>query len=118
PRPPQSIPTIKVPRPAKPTFTTLKLSKESDLRGAIKEWICEFRDEGPYGEDVDALIKYLRKVVLEERDLGKAVGVVSWIEYVSSEKDERGIWTTPIKRVRDGVRGAARERGLGDVVFD
>lgn len=121
---PRPVQTIKVPRPPKPSFTMQKLSAEKDLRTAIKEWVKEFGDEGPYGEDVGALIKYLGKVIKEERDLGKAVGVARWLDFVvgdladEEEEFEQGMWEGAVERVREGVREAARERGLGSVVFD
>jgi DNA repair protein REV1 len=118
---PQPAQRIKVPRPPKPTFTTQKLSKEKDLRGAMKEWVREFADEGPYGEDVGALVKYLGKVVQEERDLRKAVGVVKWLEWIvgdlDDDVDERK-WVEALGRVREGVAAAAKERGVGALSFD
>ncbi|CAO2652263.1 Nn.00g005460.m01.CDS01 [Neocucurbitaria sp. VM-36] len=125
PRPAQ---TIKVPRPSRPTFTTQKLSKEKDLRGAMKEWVKEFADEGPYAEDVQALVKYLEKVVLEERDLSKAVGVVKWIGWVIGEQEDwdgnEGVrfaskeWGGALEKIRGGVKGAAGKRGLARLSFD
>jgi DNA repair protein REV1 len=123
-QPPTELPKIKVPRLAKPTFTTEKLSALADLRGAMKQWIGEFTDEGPYGEDVVALIKYLRKVVLEEKDMSKAVGMVKWIDYVISDEadeDERFSkepWEAALAKIKGGVVKAANERGLGRVSFD
>ncbi|KAI4917121.1 hypothetical protein J4E90_003628 [Alternaria incomplexa] len=122
--PPIELPTIKVPRPVKPTFTTDKLSALADLRVAMKQWIGEFTDEGPYSDDVVALIKYLRKVVLEEKDISKAVGMVKWIDYVinyEAEKDEnfsKEPWETALAKIKDGVVKAVKERGLGRVSFD
>ncbi|KAF2650515.1 DNA repair protein [Lophiostoma macrostomum CBS 122681] len=127
--PPRRPQTIKVSRPTRPKFTKEGLWKEKDLRGAIREWVDEFRDEGPYGEDAGALGKYLGRVVLEERDLGKAVGVLKWLGWVVSEleftdedEDEeeggREKWDAALEMVKDGVREAAAERGLGSVVVD
>lgn len=120
PAPPRPAQRIKVPRPPCPTFTTQKLSQTPDLRKAMKEWVKEFADEGPYVEDVGALCKYLGKVVREERDLGKAVGVVRWLEWVVDDEEEvdESKWGDALGRVREGVKGAGRERGLGDVRFD
>ena len=124
PQAPDPVPEIKVPRPRKPTFTTQKLSKEADLRGAMKQWVGAFTDEGPYEEDVVALVKYLGKVVLEERDLSKAVGVVKWIDYlVNNEADvdktfAQKEWEDALCTIRDGVLKAAKGRGLGMVSFD
>ncbi|KAF2730128.1 DNA repair protein [Polyplosphaeria fusca] len=114
--PPRRVQRIKVPRPRKATFTMARLSKEGELRGAVKEWVQEFAEEGPYLEDVGALVRFLGRVVGEEGDLGKAVGVVKWLEWVVGDMEE-GMdgekWAEAVDRVKEGVRGAAGERGLG-----
>jgi DNA repair protein REV1 len=116
-------PKIKVSRPAKPTFTTQKLSAQADLRGAMRRWIGAFMDEGPYNEDVVALIKYLNKVVLEEKNMTKAVGMVKWIDYVISDEAQKGTfpkeqWEGALARIKGSVIKAVKERGLGTVCFD
>lgn len=121
PAPPRIVQKIRVPRPVKPTFTTQKLSQEPDLRRAMKEWAREFAEEGPYAEDVGALIKYLGKVVREERDVNKAVGLVKWLTWVVENLDEEGVdedkWAEALGRIKVGIDGAARERGMGAVNF-
>lgn len=109
------------PLPAPPTFTSAKLSALPDLRSAIKAWHREFCTEGPYGEDVGALVRYLRDVVVEERDLGKAVGAVKWMGWVVEEdadgntSSSAGAWIEALEKVKKGVRAAVEERGLGSV---
>ncbi|KAL1799489.1 hypothetical protein ACET3X_003526 [Alternaria dauci] len=119
----KKAPKIKVPRPGKPTFTTQKLSVQADLRGAMRQWIGAFMSEGPYNEDVVALIKYLGKVVLEEKNMAKAVSMVKWIDYVINDEAEKGSfpkeqWETALTRIKEGVIEAGKERGLGAVCFD
>jgi DNA repair protein REV1 len=108
----------------KPTFTSAKLSSLPDLRSAIKAWHREFHAEGPYGEDVAALAKYLRDVVVEERDLQKAVSAVKWMGWVLEEEGGEdgggstagdGAWAEALGRVKKSVQGAVKERGLGRV---
>ena len=90
----------------------------------MKQWVGAFTDEGPYEEDVVALVKYLRKVVLEERNLSKAVGVVKWIDYLVSDEadmDEsfaQQAWKEALTTIQDGVLKAGKERGLVNVSFD
>ena len=111
------------PRAVRPTFTARKLWRVEDLREAVTGWWEEFREDGPYGEDVGALVAHLGKVVGEERDLGKAVAVVKWMEWVVGEGAEeggvmeRGKWEGALRRVREGVQEAVRARGLGPVEF-
>ncbi|KAK3073097.1 deoxycytidyl transferase [Teratosphaeriaceae sp. CCFEE 6253] len=112
------------PRPARPTFTQRKLSELPDLRQAVGEWYQEFADEGPYGEDVVALGKYLRDVVVEERDLGKAVAVVKWVAWLIGSTGDgvtAGVaetWHKTLEDVRNTVQAAASDRGLGSVELD
>ncbi|KAK4991430.1 deoxycytidyl transferase [Elasticomyces elasticus] len=108
------------PRPAKPTFTAKKLAELPELRQAVKVWYEEFSDEGPYEEDVVALVKYLIAVVVEERDLSKAVSVVKWMGWVidgdgRADVGVREKWEQAIVKVKHGVQQAVRERGLGEV---
>ncbi|KAF3034377.1 deoxycytidyl transferase [Didymella heteroderae] len=113
---------VTVPPPLKATFTKQKISRERDLRTAMRDWVLEFEDEGPYPEDVEALSAYLGRVVGEERDMRKAVGVVKWLEYVVSDLGDDGesrvAWEDAVERVKAGVSRAARQRGLGLVNFD
>jgi len=121
---PRPVQRLKVPRPPRPTFTMQKLSEAQDLRHAMKDWVSEFGDEGPYDEDVGALVKYLGKVVKEERDLGKAVGVVKWLNFVigdvadEDEEFELDRWDGAVVKIKEGVQDAAREKGLGELAFD
>lgn len=113
------------PRPPKPTFTAQKLTQLPELRDAISSWFEAFRDEGPYAEDVDALVKYLGNVVGEEGDMEKAVSVGRWLGWVVDEGvgDGNGkvegdkVWTEAVGRVQEGVQKAVEERGLGRVEF-
>ncbi|KAK3175103.1 hypothetical protein OEA41_002349 [Lepraria neglecta] len=107
------------PPPAKPTFTAQKFSTLPELREAISAWVEEFQEEGPYAEDVDALVRYLKRVVGEEGDMEKAVSVTRWLGWVVDEGDggESGVWGEAVGKVREGVQEAVKERGLGAVEF-
>ncbi|CZR50766.1 probable DNA repair protein MUS-42 [Phialocephala subalpina] len=59
------------PREPRPTFTTRELSSVSELRDTLSAWFTEFVDDGPHPDDVAAMERYLRRVVLDERDLAK-----------------------------------------------
>lgn len=109
------------PRPPRPTFTAQRLSALPDLRDAVSAWFEEFQDEGPYGDDVNALVRYLQQVVGEEGDMGKAVSVVKWLGWVIDEakgvEKGRAEWTVALRRVEEGVQEAVGKRGLGTVEF-
>ena len=123
------------PRPAKATFTTHKLSSLPELRQAISNWVKEFADEGPYDEDVQALSKFLVKVVLDDRNLSKAEAVVRWLDWTIHDNDiydgggddhdmitskeadasrgGKGAWERALVGIIDVVHTAVKDRGLG-----
>ncbi|EGD93538.1 DNA damage repair protein Mus42 [Trichophyton tonsurans CBS 112818] len=123
------------PRPAKPTFTSKKLSSPSELREALSEWYSSFENEEPYEEDVAALTKYLRRVVLEEKDISKATDLARWLgwlvnDFNSSRHYSTGAtgppsksspslsgWKNAVIKVQACVSNAVAERGLPPVDF-
>ncbi|KAI4151769.1 MAG: hypothetical protein L6R39_001958 [Caloplaca ligustica] len=108
------------PKIPKPTFTAQKLTALPDLREAMRSWVEEFRDEAPFREDTDALVGYLKRVVLEERDMAKAVKVVRWLKWLVEEMcgaENENVWGGSVKTIEEGVQEAVRERGLGPVMF-
>ncbi|QDS71682.1 hypothetical protein FKW77_008090 [Venturia effusa] len=109
-------------RKPRPTFTTRKISALPELRDAIEQWALEFRDEGPYREDTDALGTYLSRVVRDEGDIAKAVDAVKWLGWLVEEElvergDATGSWQAAVEVLRGCVRDAVGERGLGMVGF-
>ncbi|KAI9738816.1 MAG: deoxycytidyl transferase [Cirrosporium novae-zelandiae] len=108
------------PRPPPPTFTAQELSTLPELRDAVSKWVDEFREEAPFDDDVEALVKYLGRVVNEERDVEKAVNVVRWLRWCIEQQAEGEIewWEDVMKKVENGVKEAGRERKIGEIVFD
>ena len=106
------------PRPLRPTFTIKKLSKLPELRETISAWVEEFSDEEPNHEDVNTLVNYLRKVIVEERDMFKAVGIVRWLDWTIKQDDKvEAFWDKALRDVKEGVQSALQQRGLGRVSF-
>jgi DNA repair protein REV1 len=108
------------PRPPKPTFTGRKFTTLPELREAISEWCREFREEGPYQEDTDALGTYLHKVIVEEGDMNKAVTAVKWLTWIVEEElveegDAQEKWIDALAIIKKGVQVSVKERGLGKV---
>ena len=122
----------------KPVFTSKKLSTLPELREALTEWHSSFVDEGPLLEDVTALARYLKRVVLEERDIDKAVSVANWLSWLIIDKaanshttetrenitKKQGIvsgssnsWDNALKAVQESVASAVEQRGLHPVEF-
>ncbi|KFX94998.1 hypothetical protein V490_04050 [Pseudogymnoascus sp. VKM F-3557] len=114
------------PRPLKPTFTTADISVLPDLRQTISQWYTEFRNEGPHVDDVKAMERYLRRVVLDEKDMAKAVSVVKWMIWLiddsggdgfQTEIGEKG-WKEALDGIKKHVQEAVSERGVGSINFD
>jgi len=110
-------------RPKRPTFTMQKLWRMEELREAITAWCEEFREDGPYKEDLAALGVYLAKVVEEEKDMAKAVAMVKWLIWVVEEavdaggKMDQAKWEKAVEKIKDEVQAAVKRRGLGRVEF-
>ena len=114
---------LKLPlQPEKPSFTSRKITALPELREAISAWYKEFREDGPYAEDVGALAGYLGRVVGDEGDMAKAVAVVKWLKWIvddglgqsgKREEAEQMSWRDAMARVEDGVQKAVKARELG-----
>ncbi|MDI1489805.1 MAG: deoxycytidyl transferase [Ramalina farinacea] len=105
-------------RPPKPSFTKQKFTRLPDLRDAVSAWVQEFQDEKPYSEDIRALITYLRRVIIDECDMDKAISVVRWLRWCVEDDDsqsQRALWVDALKDVEEGVQEALEQRGLGHV---
>ncbi|EED23431.1 DNA damage repair protein Mus42, putative [Talaromyces stipitatus ATCC 10500] len=117
------------PRADRPTFTSKKLSTLPDLREAITAWYSAFSREAPFVADVEALALYLKRVVLEERDLEKAVSVADWLAWLirndedamdriatiidhSQSSQAETTWDEALNIVQRSVTAAVEERGL------
>ena len=70
------------------------------------------------------MIKYLRKVILDEGDTNKAANLVTWIDYIIGDKTEtlqgfaRVPWEQCLVAIKDSVSRACKEKKLGLVSFD
>jgi DNA repair protein REV1 len=106
-----------LPREPRPTFTTRELSTLPQLRDTLTSWHKEFTDDGPHPDDVAAMERYLRRVVLEERDMNKVVNLVRWLSWLIEESgnDNEGTraWIAALDGMKDKVQAAVKERGLG-----
>lgn len=111
------------PRPPRPTFTTRELSTAVELRETMKIWYDEFKEDGPHQDDVGAMERYLRRVVLEEKDITKVVGLINWITWLVDDDNDndhetgKEAWTKALNGIKDKVQEAVRERGLGRLSF-
>ena len=114
------------------------------LYSSTGEGVEEGDDQVPNEEDVDVLVRYLRQVVVVERDMEKARKVVAWFAEVVAELDgsdaaagagvgtgvqaEAGAAVTGACRLRwqraveraamDGVGAGCRERGVPEFKWE
>ena len=104
------------PREPRPSFTTQGLSTLPQLRETLRAWFEEFRQEGPHPDDVGAMERYLKRVVLDERDLGKVQGLIRWLGWlVDCGEDNAGTrsWGEALEGMKVKVQEAVKERELG-----
>lgn len=105
------------PRPERPTFTTEKLSSLPELRETLEQWHEEFKDEGPHADDIGALERYLRRVILEERNMEKVVSIMRWLDWIIDQEAGNGVggkaWRSALDGIYIKVQEAVSERGLG-----
>lgn len=119
--------------PERPTFTSQKLSSLPDLRDAMSSWHEAFVNEGPFSEDVRSLSHYLHLVVIEEKDIDKAVSVVKWLMWlvedgkddvpspsqypVTESSQENMTWEDALRDLKMGINEGVEKRGLPEVDF-
>ena len=105
------------PRVSRPTFTTRDFSTVPELRDALTSWHREFAEDGPHLDDVAAMERYLKRVVLDERDMSKVVSLLRWLSWLieESEDDNEGTkaWAMALRGMKEKVQAAVKERGLG-----
>lgn len=114
--------------PEGPSFTSQRLSNLEDLKNAISAWYSTFTTDGPYGDDVESLCTYLRRVVAEEKDVEKAVSVVRWLMWLVEQTGQEAppaptdedvvSWADAIKTMQQSVQGALEAKGLDAVNFE
>ncbi|KAJ6152037.1 hypothetical protein N7497_006356 [Penicillium chrysogenum] len=83
------------PLPKRPVFTSQRLSQLPDLRDAVGSWHEAFAADGPYSEDVTSLCKYLSSVTMQEKDVDKAVSVVSWLMWLVDDHSQQQVSKEP-----------------------
>ncbi|KAJ5220937.1 uncharacterized protein N7469_009824 [Penicillium citrinum] len=123
------------PIPARPVFTSQRLSALPDLRDAVRAWHDVFATDGPYGEDVQVLCTYLRCVITEEKDIDKAVSIVRWLMWLVGEcaspdgladaqqppksaQSDVVSWSEAVYLMQGSVQRALVERDLPPVEFE
>ncbi|KAJ5277217.1 hypothetical protein N7524_003370 [Penicillium chrysogenum] len=119
------------PLPKRPVFTSQRLSQLPDLRDAVGSWHEAFAADGPYSEDVTSLCKYLSSVTMQEKDVDKAVSVVSWLMWLVDDHSQQQVskeppgsrpegtisWKEAIETMQYSIQVALEQRDLPPVDF-
>ncbi|KAJ9157227.1 DNA repair protein REV1 [Pleurostoma richardsiae] len=108
--------------PPKVVFTNSSLTSLQEVKDMLNAWHRETKDEGPHRADVGVFEKYLRRVVVEEKDMEKARKLVTWLEWIVEEEEVQSkgktSWQSAVRGIKDEVQGAVRSRGFGPLSFD
>lgn len=92
-----------------------------EVKDMLEAWHGQTREDGPHKADVRMFEEYLGRVVVEERDMNKAVKLVQWLEFLvgadASDGVGKRVWMEAVGEVKDEVQKAVREKGLGPVHF-
>ena len=112
--------------PERPTFTSQRLSSVPELRNAVTAWHSAFANNGPYKDDATALGDYLRRVVLEEKDMDKASSVFRWLGWLIDDGKKQGqcgvpssqsavSWDDAFRLIRLRIEDGVYRRGLPSI---
>ncbi|EEY18510.1 DNA polymerase IV [Verticillium alfalfae VaMs.102] len=107
--------------PPKIDFTGTGVTAVADVKDMLEAWHGQSKEEGPHKADVQVLATYLGRVVLEERNMNKAVQLVKWVDFLISTDPGNGPgkrgWQKALAGVKHEVQEAVKQRGLGPVSF-
>ncbi|KXJ95458.1 hypothetical protein Micbo1qcDRAFT_217178 [Microdochium bolleyi] len=106
------------PRPPKVAFTSGGLMTLAEIRDMLTVWFNETQADGPHQRDVDMLERYLVKVILEEKDMEKAVKLVQWLDFLADDSESdatkgKQVWARVVRSIKRELDTAVKERGLG-----
>lgn len=108
-------------KPPKAMFTQSGLTSLPEIKNMLGVWHGATKEDGPHRADVEVLENYLRKVVVEERDMEKARKLVKWLAWMVEDDGVEGkgkdAWREALGSVKRAVQEAMRERGLGAMDF-
>ncbi|PFH59800.1 hypothetical protein XA68_11879 [Ophiocordyceps unilateralis] len=107
---------IQFPAPRRKIPFSSGVTSTKEIKGMLDAWHGETRDEGPHGDDVEVLERYLAQVVLEEADLEKAAMLIKWLDVLVEQGGGSvagcASWRKAACRVKGAVQDAVKQRGL------
>jgi len=102
--------------PRKTAFGSSNLGSQQEIKDMLDAWHTKTKRSGPHRVDVEVFEKYLSRVVVDERNMDKAVSLVKWLEWIvefdRTEGKGRQAWMKALRSVKDAVQNAAHQRGL------
>lgn len=105
--------------PPRAAFGNAELRSPKEVKEMLDTWHGKTRGCGPHNDDVEMLEKYLCGVILEEKNVDKALSFVRWLEWLVTEDTDKGkgrqVWDKALRRIKSTVQEAAQERGLGEL---
>ncbi|KAI0195949.1 impB/mucB/samB family protein [Astrocystis sublimbata] len=105
------------PPPPKVSFAGAKGTTLLEVRNTLNVWYHATSEEGPHQRDVDMFVKYLVKLITEERDMDKAQKLIKWLDFLIDEDESQPsrekAWRVAIDEIKQGSHHAVRSRGLG-----
>lgn len=105
--------------PPRVAFGNAELRSSKEVKEMLDTWHGKTRGSGPHNDDVEMLEKYLCGLILEEKNVEKALTFVRWLEWLVTEDRDNGkgrqAWDKTLRRIKATVQGAAQERGLGEL---
>jgi DNA repair protein REV1 len=104
------------PVPPKIPFSGFDVTSTQEIKDMLDAWHTETKEEGPHAGDVTVFENYLTRVVMEEKDMQKAVQLVKWLDIVVNHDGAQGrggrAWRKSLAGVKNAVQQAVKDRGL------
>ncbi|KAI0540760.1 impB/mucB/samB family protein [Xylaria digitata] len=106
------------PRPPKISFPGSAVTSLGEVRDLLNVWYRGTGSDGPHHRDIKVFVKYLVRVVVEEKDIDKAQKLVRWLDFLidedeSGEQPGKASWHAASKDIKQEVQKAVQSRGLG-----
>ncbi|PKS12000.1 hypothetical protein jhhlp_001296 [Lomentospora prolificans] len=104
------------PPPIKASFGSSGISSTQGVKDMLDAWLAKTSASGPHRADVQMLEQYLCQVVVEERNMEKALSIIKYLDWILEQDDMNGkakqAWLKASESVKQAVQTAARQRGL------
>lgn len=109
-------------KPPKIEFMQSGLTDVKQIKDMIGEWHRTSKEDGPHRTDVEGFENYLKKVIVEERNMDKVKRLVKFLELAIEEEGIDGSegkvgWIEALESIKGAVQEGIKQRGLGKMEF-